>query len=165
MELNINNELTNKKQEYTGVRNFINELSSTLEKKQELKSNNNLYNDILENVELAPKYRNRLQSVIDKCLEDLSYERDFFYFDYDKITNEYCLKYYWNGGNTICDNLTQKDIERYKNKGLTFYEPIDEEGTIVESDTLKDWMKCEVESALLDLDIKNRKVKENKNEL
>lgn len=165
MELNINNEITNKKQEDTEITNFINELSSTLEKKQELKSNNGLYNDILENVELAPKFRNMLQSVIDKCLEDLSYERDFFYFDYDKISKEYCLKYYWNGGNTICDNLTQEDIERYKNKGITFYEPINEEGTIVESDTLKDWMKCEVESALLDLDIKNRKVKENKNEL
>ena len=30
---------------------------------------------------------------------------------------------------------------------------------MVESDTLKDWMKCEVESALLDIDIKNRKNK------
>ena len=165
MELNINNEIINKKQENTEIRNFLKEVSSTLEKKQELEANNTLYKDILENIELAPKFRSMLQSVIDKCLEDLSYERDFFYFDYDKIAKEYCLKYYWNGGNTICDNLTQKDIERYKNKGHTFYEPIDESGTIVESDTLKEWMKCEVESALLDLDIKNRKVKENKNEL
>lgn len=165
MELNLNKEITNKTQEDTEITNFINELNSTLEKKQELKSNNCLYNDIIENVELAPKFRNMLQSVIDKCLEDLSYERDFFYFDYDKIAKEYCLKYYWNGSNIICDNLTQEDIERYKNKGITFYEPINDDGTIVESDTLKDWMKCEVESALLDLDIKNRKVKENKNEL
>ena len=162
MELNINNEITNNKQEYTEITNFINELSSTLEKKQELKSNNSLYNDILENVELAPKFRNMLQSVIDKCLEDLSYERDFCYFDYNKRTQKYCLKYYWQGGHTICDKLTQKDIERFKKKGFTFYEPIDEEGTIMASDSLKDWMKCEVRSALLDIDIENRKKKEDK---
>ena len=53
-------------------------------------------------------------------------------------------KYYWNGENIECDNLTKEDIERYKKAGFTFYEQIDEEGTIVESDSLKDWMKYEV---------------------
>lgn len=161
MELEINNKIGNKTIDKE-VTNFINELNDALEKKQELNINSNLYNEILEDVELASKYKSRLQSIIDKCLEDLSYERDFCYFDYNKRTQKYCLKYYWQGGHTICDKLTQKDIERFKKKGFTFYEPIDEEGTIMASDSLKDWMKCEVRSALLDIDIENRKKKEDK---
>ena len=161
MELEINNKIDNKTTDKE-VTDFINELNKALEKKKELNINSNLYNEILEEVELAYRYKSRLQSTIDKCLEDLSYERDFFYFDYDKEAKEYQLKYYWNGGNTVCDSLTKKDIERYKKAGFTFYEPIDEEGTIVASDLLKDWMKCEVRSALLDIDIENRKIKEDK---
>lgn len=162
MELSINNEIINKKQENIEVTDFIKELNASLEKNQEINTNSNLFNEILEDVELATKYKNILQNTIDKCLIDLSYEKDFFYFDYDKEVKEYNLKYYWNGGNTTCDNLTKKDIERYKKSGVTFYVPIDEEGTIMESDELKDWMKCEVKSNLLDIDIKNRKIKEYK---
>lgn len=161
MELEINNKIGNKTTDKE-VTNFINELNNALGKKQELNTNSNLYNEILEDVELASKYKNILQSTIHKCLKEMSYEREFFYFDYDKEIKEYNLKYFWNGGNIVCDNLSTKDIERYKKAGFTFYEPIDEEGTIVASDSLKDWMKCEVESALLDIDIKNRKIKEDK---
>lgn len=157
MELNINNEINNKQIENTEITDFINELSSTLEKKQEIQINNNLYNEILTDVELAPKYRKELQNVINKCLEDMSYRWDFFYFDYDKQRKDYCLKYYWNGGKTVCDNLTKKDIDRFKKKGFTFYEPVDEKDTIGEADNLKDWIKYEVESALVDLEIQNKK--------
>ena len=121
MELSLNNSITNKRQENTEVTEFIAELNSALENKQELKVNSNLYNEILKDVELAPKYRNRLQSVINKCLKDMSYERDFFYFDYDKRRKDYCLKYYWNGGNTICDKLGKDDIEEFKRSGFTFF--------------------------------------------
>ena len=156
MELNLNNEIDNKQCQDSELTEFMSELNSVLEREQELKSNGTLYNEIFKDVELAQKYVNELQDIIDKCLNNLSYERDFFYFDYDRETKEYNLKYYWNGENVECDNLTKEDIERYKKAGFTFYEPIDEEGTIVESDSLKDWMKYEVQSALLDLDIKNR---------
>ena len=159
MELSLNNSITNKRQENTEVTEFIAELSSALENKQELKVNSNLYNEILKDVELAPKYRNKLQSVINKCLKDMSYERDFFYFDYDKKRKDYCLKYYWNGGNTICDKLGKDDIEEFKRSGFTFFEPFDDNGTIRQSDTLKDWMKCEVGSALLDFEIEKRESK------
>ena len=156
MELEINNKIGNKTTDKE-VTNFINELNDALEK--ELTTNSNLYNEIMKNVELAPKYQKDLQSTIDKCLKELSYEKDFFYFDYNKGTKKYSLRYYWNGENIECDNITKKDIERYKNAKVTFYVPIDEEGTIMESDELKDWIKCEVESALVDIDIKNRKSK------
>ena len=159
MELDLNNNINNKRQENKEITDFINELSSTLERKQELVTYNNLYNEILKDVELALKYKNRLSGVISKCLENLSYERDFFYFDYDKRRNEYCLKYYWNGGNTICDKLNEEDIKEFKRSGYTFFEPFDENGTIRESDTLKDWMKCEVKSALLDFEIKKQESK------
>ena len=159
MELNLNNEIDNKQEQDSKLTEFMSELNSALEREQELESNGTLYNEIFKDVELAQKYVNELQNTIDKCLNNLSYERDFFYFDYDRETTEYNLKYYWNGENVVCDNLTKEDIERYKKAGFTFYEPIDEEGTIVESDSLKDWMKYEVQSALLDLDIKNRESK------
>ncbi len=165
MKLNINNEIETKKENNKEITEFMNQLNNELEKKQELSTTNNLFDEILQDVELAQKYKSRLQSTINKCLEDLSYERDFFYFDYDKRRKDYCLKYYWNGGNTVCDNLTKEDIEDFKKSGFTFYEPFDEEGTIRQSDTLKDWMKCEVSNTLLDIDIKNRKSKENKDEL
>jgi hypothetical protein len=159
MELSINNEITNKKEDGVEINDFINELTSTLEKKKEINTNSNLYNEILEDVELAPKYQDRIQSIINKCLKDMSYERDFLYFDYDRRRKEYCLKYYWNGDNTICDKLTKEDIGRFKKKGITFYEPVDDKDTIGESDSLKDWIKCEVQSKLLDLDMENRNSK------
>lgn len=159
MELNLNNEIDNIQGQDSKLTEFMSELNLALEREQELESNGTLYNEIFKDVELAQKYVNELQNTIDKCLNNLSYERDFFYFDYDRETKEYNLKYYWNGENVECDNLTKEDIERYKKAGFTFYEPIDEEGTIVESDSLKDWMKYEVQSALLDLDIKNRESK------
>ena len=157
MELNLNNEIDNKQGQDNEITEFMSELNSALEREKELKGNGTLYNEIFKDVELAQKYVNELQNTIDKCLKNLSYERDFYYFDYDRETKEYNLKYYWNGENVECDYLTKDDIERYKKAGFTFYEPIDEEGTIVASDTLKDWMKYEVQSALLKLDIKNRK--------
>lgn len=159
MELNLNNEIDNKQGKDSELTEFMSELNSALEREQELESNGTLYNEIFKDVELAQKYVNELQNTIDKCLNNLSYERDFYYFDYDRETKEYNLKYYWNGENVECDYLTKDDIERYKKAGFTFYEPIDEEGTIVASDTLKDWMKYEVQSALLKLDIKNRESK------
>ena len=156
MELNINNEITNKKQANKEVTCFIKELNSVLENKNELKVYSNLYNEILKDVELAPKYRNKLQNIINKCLINMSYERDFFYFDYDKRRKDYCLKYYWNGGSTICDKLTKEDIERFKRNGFTFYEPLDDEDTIGASDSLKDWMKCEVDIELIKMDNENK---------
>ena len=162
MELNLNNEIDNKQGQDSELTEFMSELNSALEREKELKGNGTLYNEIFKDVELAQKYVNELQNTIDKCLNNLSYERDFFYFDYDRETKEYNLKYYWNGENVECDNLTKEDIERYKKAGFTFYIPIDEEGTIAATDSLKDWMKCEVESALLNIDIKNRNIKEDK---
>ena len=154
MELSINNEIKNNKKESTEVTDFINELSSTLENKQKLKVNSNLFNEILKDVELASKYRNKLQSVINKCLKAMSYERDFYYFDFDKNTKKYKMSYY-NDGNKEDVELTNEEIKKYKNYGITFYEPIDDNGGIVESDSLKDWMKCEVDIELLG--IKNNK--------
>lgn len=154
MELSINNEIKNNKKESTEVTDFINELGTALENNRELKVNSNLYNEILKDVELAPKYRNRLQSVINKCLKDMSYERDFYYFDFNKRTNKYFLDYY-NDGERKRFDLTKEGLKEFKKNKITFYEPIDED-KMVESDTLKDWMKCEVSSSLLDLEIKNR---------
>ena len=154
MDLSLNNEIKNTKKDSIEITEFLNELSSTLENKQELKVNSNFFNEILKDVELASKYRNKLQSVINKCLKAMSYERDFYYFDFDKNTKKYKMSYY-NDGNKEDVELTNEEIKKYKNYGITFYEPIDDNGGIVESDSLKDWMKCEVDIELLG--IKNNK--------
>lgn len=161
MELDINKNITNEKQQNNEVTDFIKELSAKLKEDEKIISSNTLFNEMLNKVELASKYKNQLQDVINKCLTDMSYERDFFYFDYDKRKNDYCLKYYWNGGSTICDGLTKNDIEELREKGYTFYEPIDDAGTMRESDNLKVWMKYEVDNALLDLELANKSHKGN----
>ena len=153
MDLSLSKEIKNTKKDNMEITEFINELSASLENRKEINANSNLYIEILEDVELAPKYRNILQDVIDKCLEHMSYERDFFYFDLDKKTKKYKMSYY-NNGNKEDVELTNDEIQKYKDYGITFYEPIDNNGGIVESDSLKDWMKCEVDIELLD--IKNK---------
>ena len=159
MELNLNNEIDNKQEQDSKLTEFMSELNSALEREQELESNGTLYNEIFKDVELAQKYVNELQNTIDKCLNNLSYERDFYYFDYDRNTGKYFLDYY-NKGEKERFDVTEEEIKDYKTDNVTFYEPLDDgRGYMVESDTLKDWMKCEVESALLDIDIKNRKNK------
>ena len=52
--------------------------------------------------------------------------------------------------------MIQKNL---KGVALHFFEPFDDNGTIRQSDTLKDWMKCEVGSALLDFEIEKRESK------
>lgn len=163
MDLEINNKIDNKTTD-NEVTDFINDLNDALEKKQELNTNGNLFNEILQDVELASKYKSKLQSTINKCLKDMSYERDFFYFDYDKRNQNYFLDYYSDGKKERI-NLTKKEIQNYKENNITFYGPIESENdyiTMVEADSLKDWMKCEVGSALLDIDIESRKSKGNK---
>ena len=161
MELDINNKIEGKQITNEEVSDFINDLSSALEQQQNLKTTSNLYNKIMKDINLARKYPNEVQGCIDKCLKDLSYEEEFLYFDYDMKAKEYQLKYYWKGENAVCDSLTEEDIEELKKSGKTFFVPRDEE-TIVECEPLKDWIKYEVRSRLVDIDIENRKKKENK---
>lgn len=61
MELNINNEITNKQIKDTEITDFINELSSTLEKKQDK------YGRIIGEIALISK--NTLPIITDKTLE------------------------------------------------------------------------------------------------
>lgn len=155
MDLNITNEISDKKQNNNEVADFINDLNTALNKKNTL-NNNNLFNEILEEVELASKYKSKLQSAINKCLKDMSYERDFYYFDYDTRTQKYFLDYYCEGQRERFD-LSNEEIKEYQKYGNTFYEPSERKtGHMIESDNLKDWMKYEVQSNLLNLDIKNR---------
>lgn len=159
MELNLNNEIDNIQGQDSKLTEFMSELNLALERGQELESNGTLYNEMIENVELAPKYAKELQNTIDKCLNNLSYENAFYYFDYDKNTEKYFLDYY-NKGEKERFELTEEEIKDYKTDDVTFYRPLDDgRGYMIASESLKDWMKYEVQSALLDLDIKNRESK------
>ena len=148
MELNLNNEIDNKQEQDSELTEFMSELNSALEREQELKSNGTLYNEIFKDVELEQKYENELQNTIDKCLNNLSYENAFYYFDYDKNTGKYFLDYY-NKGEKERFELTEEEIKDYKTDDVTFYRPLDDgRGYMVASESLKDWMKYEVQSAL-----------------
>ena len=154
MDLTRDTKLKNYNKSNYEIDLFMKELSSALKPKQELEINNTLYNEILKDVELAPKYKNKLQTIINKCLKNMSYEREFYYFDFDTKKQKYFLDYYSDGAKTRLD-LTDEGLKEFKKSKITFYEPVDED-KIVESDTLKDWMKCEVDMALVDMNIKNK---------
>ena len=60
----------------------------------------------------------------------------------------------------MAEEILKLDTLNCKQDNVTFYRPLDDgRGYMVASESLKDWMKYEVQSALLDLDIKNRESK------
>ena len=77
----------NKSNENTEITDFINELDTFL-KNENLELNkenfNTLYKEIYNEIPLASTYRNELKNIVDECMDKLSYDRDFIYFNYDK---------------------------------------------------------------------------------
>ena len=147
----------NKSNENTEITDFINELDTFL-KNENLELNkenfNTLYNELYNEIPLASTYRNELTNLIDECMDKLSYDRDFIYFNYDKQEKNYYLDYY-SEGNITREKMSLEDIKGTNLKDGTFWEIYDE-GHIVESEYIKDNIKTSVESELEMLELKKQ---------
>ena len=84
-----------------------------------------------------------------------SYENEFWYIDYDKTKNTYSMDYYIDGQVTKTP-LTSQEVKDYELiVGMT-YLPY-EDDRLMPMVSIKDSIKIDVDSALFDLELKNKK--------
>ena len=160
--LNIETNKTNDKSEIT---EFMNQLENALNSNNLTNSKEiytTIYDEVLEEIDLAQKYESKLNSIIKECMKNESYENDFWYINYDKSKDTYSMDLYSEG---TCQNfpITYKDIQDYNYKiGMTYWAFDDDR--MQEAEELKDSIKIDVDSELADLERENNKKinKENK---
>ena len=148
MNLTIDNKLESKSVINNEVDSFIKELGKSLEKNQDFQST--IESEVLRDVPLATKYKNQIEDIINKYFEEMSYEQDFFYFDYDKKENKYYLDYYSDGKIERIE-IPEQEIEESKLEKGWFYAWYDNE-QIVEANSIKEGIKSNIET---ELDIMN----------
>lgn len=148
MNLTIDNKLESKSVINNEVDSFIKELGKSLEKNQDFQST--IESEVLRDIPLATKYKNQIEDIINKYFEEMSYEQDFFYFDYDKKENKYYL-YYYSDGKIERIEIPEQEIEESKLEKGWFYAWYDNE-QIVEANSIKEGIKSNIET---ELDIMN----------
>jgi len=156
MDLTLNNEIFKDKTICTEVDSFIKELQNSLN--MENNRTPRLYNDIIKCNSLISNNLNKINDIINKAMEELSYEDDFLYFDYDKNEKTYYLDYY-SEGNITRIKMTPEDLKDTHFKEGTFWEKYDEDN-LVEANYLKDYIQNNVEiemESIFDKNIKNKK--------
>ena len=158
MDLTINNEISKNHSTDNKVEGFMKELQNSLTK--DSNRINNLYNEILQENPLASKYENQLSDIIKDCMDTLSYEYDFLYFDYDKNEKSYFIDGY-SEGNITRNKMSDKDLKGTNFEKGSFWEIYDE-NHVVEADELKDYLKINVESKLETLEFESKKKVEEK---
>lgn len=149
MELSINNKLENKNETNNEVNSFLNELKESLEKNN--KFSTSIANEICKENPLAIKYKEQLEEIINKCFEEMSYEKDFCYFDYDPKEKIYYLDHYTKG-----DVYRTEYTENELGVG-SFWRPYENSNRIVEAPYMGDGIKSNVESELFSIDLENKK--------
>jgi hypothetical protein len=153
MDLTIDNKVETKNKIDNEVNSFINELGKSLEKNIDFQTT--ITNEIYNEIPLATKYKEQLQNIVDECMKDMSYEDDFFYFDYDKKGKTYYLDYYSDGDlNRI--EMTKEDVKGSNLEEGWFYDWYDDEQIVEANSSIKEGIKIDVESKLKELD---RKIK------
>ena len=114
--------------------------------------------EILNEITLATKYKEQLDDIVNKYMEELSYEYDFLYFDYDKKEESYYFDLYLDGERTR-EYLSKDDAKGMEYKNGTLWHIWDED-SIFESEDLKDNIKINVECEIDMLDWKSKNVKQ-----
>ena len=114
--------------------------------------------EILNEITLATKYKEQLDDIVNKYMEELSYEYDFLYFDYDKKEESYYFDLYLDGERTR-EYLSKDDAKGMESKNGTLWRIWDED-SIFESDDLKDNIKINVECEIDMLDWKSKNGKQ-----
>lgn len=160
MDLTLNNEISKNKTVDSEVNSFMEELENSLTKEENLTPT--LTKEFLKEIDLAEKYEDKLDSIINKYMKELSYDYEYLYFDYDKQTKSYYFDY-CSDGEIEREYISKKEAKGLENKKGTFFKIWDEDN-ILESEGLKDNIKFNTEIDLEDLEEVNLERKFNNNE-
>ena len=162
MDILLNNEINTRTKEVdNGINDFINELRNSLENpKSKISIDRNFYDEIYNELELAPKYKNRLEDIIKNSMLEYSYDTEFLYVNYDEKDNKYYIDYY--DGDVTRINVTQKELQEANHKVGAFYVPILDGEYLEEVDYVKDYIKESVKYKLEYLEENNERGKNEK---
>ena len=151
IDLGIDNEINQNTETKDEIGEFVKELQNSLTK-EEFTTTLNM--EILNEITLATKYKEQLDDIVNKYMEELSYEYDFLYFDYDKKEESYYFDLYLDGERTR-EYLSKDDAKGMESKNGTLWRIWDED-SIFESEDLKDNIKINVECEIDMLDWKSK---------
>lgn len=151
IDLGIDNEINQNNETKDEIGEFVKELQNSLTKEE---STTTLNMEILNEITLATKYKEQLDDIVNKYMEELSYEYDFLYFDYDKKEESYYFDLYLDGERTR-EYLSKDDAKGMESKKGTLWRIWDED-SIFESEDLKDNIKINVECEIDMLDWKSK---------
>lgn len=162
MDILLNNEINTRTKEVDkDINDFINKLQNSLENpKSKISIDRNFYDEIYNELELAPKYKNRLEDIIKDSMLEYSYDTEFLYVNYDEKDNKYYIDYY--DGDVTRINVTQKELQEANHKVGAFYVPILDGEYLEEVDYVKDSIKESVKYKLEDLEENNERGKNEK---
>ena len=144
MDLAVSNEITNNTNDNNEIGYFIEELQNALTEENDTTINR----EILNESELANKYKDQLNDIVVSHMKELSYDCDcnFIYFDYDKKEKSYYFDLY-EDGEVSREYLTSEEaIGMESDKGFIFR--IWDEDHILEAEELKDYVKSTTEYTL-----------------
>lgn len=162
MDILLNNEInTRTKGESNSISEFINELQKALDNpKNEMTINKDFYNEIYNELELATKYKDKLEDIIKDSMLEYLYDTEFLYVNYDEKSDKYYVDYY--DGDITRINVTKKELKDANHKIGSFYVPILDGDFLEEVDYVKDSIKDNVKSKLEDLEKTDKRGKNEK---
>lgn len=162
MEILLNNEINTRTKEVdNSISEFMNELQNALENpKNDVSIDKNFYNEIYSELELAPKYKGKLENIIKDSMLEYSYDTEFLYVNYDEKNKKYYIDYY--DGDVTRINVTKKEIQEANHKVGAFYVPILNGNFLEKVDYIKDSIKESVKSKLEDLEKISKRGKNEK---
>lgn len=152
MDLILNNKIDKNNTVDNQIEDFIKELQNSLAK--ESYNTETLNNEILAESDLAIKYENELNDIVEKNMKELSHECNFVYFDYEQKENSYFFDIY-SEGNVTREYLSSEEAKEMQYTKGTFWR-IWNEDNIIESDDLKDNIKFNTEYDLQSLESKRK---------
>ena len=157
MDILLNNELNTRTKDIdNNVCEFMNELKNALKNpKNEVSIDKNFYNEVYNELELAPKYKENLEDIIKDSMLEYSYDTEFLYVNYDEKNDKYYVDYY--DGDVTRINVTKQELQEANHKIGAFYVPILDGEFLEEVDYVKDSIKKNVQSKLEDLEKINKK--------
>ena len=152
IQLDLKNKRNNLKNPET--ENFIQDLqeylNSNLKSLSKVSVDTNLYNEIFNSLEFAPKHADKLEDIIKECMIEHSKFDDFLYVNYDKTKKDYYLDYYIDG-DVHRNKISKKEIESEGYKLGEFYHFTDNDN-IELSEPTKNGLKIEISVKLDELE-------------